>query len=883
MKNIIKLSIPLTFLVSLFFACSFKPFNKIQIKAQPTLEAPLGVREFSANSYLSKEKIQKILTDKTKDEKTKANTIKRIAVYDYIPKSEQDPNRKKQLRYLIHYSITDIDLNFDNYADAIGDTLSAEMEEQQISFVTPKIETSQTVHIPFSDINTGLLNAIGKGKNSLSIPRVSKSSLTQVPANLSDIGFKGFQKLEFGENSSLIITVTRGVPSQDFYAVEAATLMNGSETVARWNGTAPTDPIRFDLSNKSLSPSAIITFMVKSNKDADDVPIQISYQLEGKIKKAEGITIDPIEVSIPEISFPLDVDEKFQSAKIAEGEVKMQANLPADWTGITPNIKRSIQQTSGLNVTDRDFTSANTALSLTNQTVNKNPINASATMQIVFNNATITETEPIPLQTKIKIEKFNSVSFKPEHNLEYKYKQKFSQDVQKWLTAIEFNKVIAEIEIQNGLPKGIDANDNTINVTAGSKAFHIPEKTEGFPAGETNKKSIKGGKDLEIKFADNPDIDFTVKIFPPGYNEVNKIITVYNISSGQELSFKGKVKIIFDWKTLTVDSGQTVKDSYPEDSTYIDLSEVSAILKKSHLKIHEIPAYFYIGSPALKNKKVKPKVKIWANTTNSTGEKQKIIMASNNDPATADYVEKEVKEKSLPIPLADEKIPYTGEIPENAVKLKKEKDNNVWATFMDIINEYPESLKIYYEFDLGEIILNKRDIQRLLHEGRNTKLQADILIDVPVGFEVTEDSTLSFADIMDEKRTDIFGREQGSTSSTVDTISQYLHSVLLCAKVENTTGLASSFTLQAFDKDKKPIFDPKELMVGQASNEAQILFTGQELQKIKDTIPFIPEIVMKIPKGNYYIERDAKLKANLSIIANTDIDYTYDMTGSKEH
>ncbi|QLC60222.1 hypothetical protein HW453_16905, partial [Treponema phagedenis] len=58
--------------------------------------------------------------------------------------------RKKQLRYLIHYSITDIDLNFDNYADVIGDTLSAEMEEQQISFVTPKIETSQTVHIPFS-------------------------------------------------------------------------------------------------------------------------------------------------------------------------------------------------------------------------------------------------------------------------------------------------------------------------------------------------------------------------------------------------------------------------------------------------------------------------------------------------------------------------------------------------------------------------------------------------------------------------------------------------------------------------------------------------------------------------------------------------------------
>ncbi|WP_215905339.1 hypothetical protein, partial [Treponema phagedenis] len=59
MKNIIKLSIPLTFLVSLFFACSFKPFNKIQIKVQPTLEAPLGVREFSANSYLSKEKDSK--------------------------------------------------------------------------------------------------------------------------------------------------------------------------------------------------------------------------------------------------------------------------------------------------------------------------------------------------------------------------------------------------------------------------------------------------------------------------------------------------------------------------------------------------------------------------------------------------------------------------------------------------------------------------------------------------------------------------------------------------------------------------------------------------------------------------------------------------------
>ncbi|NVP24952.1 hypothetical protein [Treponema phagedenis] len=882
MKNIIKLSIPLTFLVSLFFACSFKPFNKIQIKVQPTLEAPLGVREFSANSYLSKEKIQKILTDKTKDEKTKANTIKRIAVYDYIPKSEQDPNRKKQLRYLIHYSITDIDLNFDNYADVIGDTLSAEMEEQQISFVTPKIETSQTVHIPFSDINTGLLNAIGKGKNSLSIPRVSKSSLTQVPANLLDIGFKGFQKLEFGENSSLIITVTRGIPSQDFYAVEEATLMNGSETVARWNGTAPTDPIRFNLSNKSLSPSAIITFMVKSNKDADDVPIQIGYQLEGKIKKAEGITIDPIQIDIPGISFPLDIDKKFQSAKIAVGEAKMQAILPAAWKGIIPNIKRSIQQTDGLYFRDPGFTPSNTALSLTNQTVNKNPINVSATMQIVFNNATITETEPIPLQTEIKIEKFDSVSFKPEHNLEYKYKQKFSQDVQKWLTAIEFNKVIAEIEIQNGLPQG-SGSENTIKTTAKSKAFNIPETTEEFPADKTTTKKIEGGKNLKIKFGRNPDIDFTVKIFPPGYDEVNKTITVYNISSGQELSFKGKVKIIFDWKTLTVDSGQTVKDSYPEDSTYIDLSEVSAILKKSHLKIHEIPAYFYIGSPALKDKKVKPKVKIWANTTNSTGEKQKIIMASNNDPATADYVEKEVKEKSLPIPLADEKIPYTGEIPENAVKLKKEKDNNAWATFMDIINEYPESLKIYYEFDLGEIILNKEDIKLLLDKDRNTKLQADILIDVPVGFEVTEDSTLSFADIMDEKRTDIFGREQGSTSSTVDTISQYLHSVLLCAKVENTTGLASAFTLQAFDKDKKPIFDPKELMVGQASNEAQILFTGQELQKIKDTIPFIPEIVMKIPKGNYYIERDAKLKANLSIIANTDIDYTYDMTGSKEH
>ncbi|NVP25744.1 hypothetical protein [Treponema phagedenis] len=146
----------------------------------------------------------------------------------------------------------------------------------------------------------------------------------------------------------------------------------------------------------------------------------------------------------------------------------MQAILPAAWKGIIPNIKRSIQQTDGLYFRDPGFTPSNTALSLTNQTVNKNPINVSATMQIVFNNATITETEPIPLQTEIKIEKFDSVSFKPEHNLEYKYKQKFSQDVQKWLTAIEFNKVIAEIEIQNGLPQG-SGSENTIKTTANQK------------------------------------------------------------------------------------------------------------------------------------------------------------------------------------------------------------------------------------------------------------------------------------------------------------------------------------------------------------------------------------------------------------------------------
>lgn len=122
-------------------------FSKVQIKAKPSIYAPLGKEEFKMSTYVTVEKIEELLGGKKEEgtDSSEGGTDFPFKIYDY------DGDKDGALAFRLYYPLMDFDLDFGNYLEGM-DLSSFKTAIPKIDFTVPKLEglsvDPQTISVP---------------------------------------------------------------------------------------------------------------------------------------------------------------------------------------------------------------------------------------------------------------------------------------------------------------------------------------------------------------------------------------------------------------------------------------------------------------------------------------------------------------------------------------------------------------------------------------------------------------------------------------------------------------------------------------------------------------------------------------------------------------
>lgn len=134
-------------------------FSKVQIKAKPSIYAPLGKEEFKMSTYVTVEKIEELLGGKKEEgtDSSEGGTDFPFKIYDY------DGDKDGALAFRLYYPLMDFDLDFGNYLEGM-DLSSFKTAIPKIDFTVPTLDglsvENQTLVIPGTEGFSGTLNEV---------------------------------------------------------------------------------------------------------------------------------------------------------------------------------------------------------------------------------------------------------------------------------------------------------------------------------------------------------------------------------------------------------------------------------------------------------------------------------------------------------------------------------------------------------------------------------------------------------------------------------------------------------------------------------------------------------------------------------------------------
>lgn len=335
MKRIYLLVLSLTFsAVLLFVACSnITLFNKVQVKAAPSIYAPLGGTKIEVKDYLTIEKISEMLG---KDSKFK--------VYNYTG----DPD-STAMTFLLEYPLMEMPLNFDEYLGKLDmSKMNTSIPKMDFSISTIDIASaSQTVAVPGGEDLKGqtldgdsvqvLNQAIGKNK-SLAIEerRITLKS-------------EGLKSAVFADGNKITLSLKP--------TVEGIRVSSANISIAL---PGDSNPVKFEAdANESGSYTANLGGKTITN---GDFVIKGTISVSSTVKAGTTIPAEGIGVKI---EMEMDMNQGFKSVTM---EVPADTNLDQDITTPLPEEMTKL-------VTSITFASVGTAVTLDNGLPEGNAIN----------------------------------------------------------------------------------------------------------------------------------------------------------------------------------------------------------------------------------------------------------------------------------------------------------------------------------------------------------------------------------------------------------------------------------------------------------------------------------------------------------------------------
>ena len=843
----------ISILIALAFtaACGLQPFSSVRIKAKPTVYVPLGEKSITEAEVF------------TKLEETLQKNNKNIRLYRYQPSGGDD-----KLRYLVHYPLQTLELDISKYfnGDPLGNGGSGDNAalsqnfEKKIS--VPNLQQKKDVPIDVSGINQELLNRFNTGTAipitiSPAIPQNTPYTLSQV-----NVSFQGFKKITF-ENGAKLKLLSN--PSTVHYTITQAEMKSNGHSVP---GTINGQDIEFPLNGITISNELGFKLTVKITSGSGT--ISLGTKLEGDIKKATGVTAADIDVSLPTQTIPLSLPTEFEKATIAAGSMKFTAQMPNEWSGITIEEKMKVVQSGadGFSIDPSDYRPLGNTMPLENQKLNnQSTLSCTPAFKVKLNNATYTKQDSLPITLALDIKKFKEITLQNPSGLTVNREQDVPQDMKDWVKEIKFKTVSAKIKLDNGLPA-----ENDIKIKLSSTSFKmLPPQERVFVSGKTEQEySCNGGAAFDLDIEHLPKFDLKMQVILP--NTTGTTFTLKNIETGKDITLSGSIQFNPDWEEIILKAKTNQTVSFPQTGR-MDLSELTSKLKDSGIELEEIPAYFYAGSDSGLLGSTKMNVKLTATyiKTGETTDTPAVLVDKSN-----------ITLKALPAGTFPSDKIFTGAIPDAMLSIKQG-ESGITKTLAGIMNDYPKDLQLTCTLNMDEIVIKREDYDK--PENKKPKVSIDLVLDVPVGFKVESDHTLSLMDMfgINMSGADLFGRRSAHDKPFgLDDQFQILDSLrsiqVRINLKKDLSGTDPKCILRFKDGLGNPINDdsgnPIEKKITAAAGEQTVTLTSSELKKLLEKYPVSPELVLELPQGSYSLKRDFKLGASITVSAETDIDYS---------
>ena len=833
-------------LIALAFtaACGLQPFSSVRIKAKPTVYVPLGEKSITEAEVF------------TKLEETLQKNNKNIRLYRYQPSGGDD-----KLRYLVHYPLQTLELDISKYfnGDPLGNGGSGDNAalsqnfEKKIS--VPNLQQKKDVSIDVSGINQELLNRFNTGTAiRITIPSGIAPLLSHRQS--VNVSFTGFNTISFENGAKLTLSSSS---TTVVYTITAATMKSNGASVT---GTISPDGKKIEFPLNGITISNALVFNLTLNLTSGSDNISLDSNLEGVIKKVTGVTASDIDVSLPPQTIPLSLPAEFEKATIAAGSMKFTAQMPNEWSDITIEEKMKVVQSGsdGFSIDPSDYRPLENTISLENQKLNnQSTLSCTPAFKVKLNNATYTKQDSLTITLALDIKKFKEITLQNPPGLTVNREQDVPQDMKDWVKTIKFKTVSAKIKLDNGLPVG-----NDIKIKLSSTCFQISSAQEAIfnPGEQEHEYKGNNGTAFDLDIESLSKFDLKMQVILP--NTTGTTFTLKNIETGKDITLSGSIQFNFDWKKIILKAKADQTVSFPQTGK-MDLSELTSKLKTAGIQLEEIPVYFYAGSDSGLLGSTKMSVKLTATyiKTEETTDTPAVLVDKSN-----------ITLKALPAGTFPSDKIFTGAIPDAMLSIKQG-ESGITKTLAGIMNDYPKDLQLTCTLNMDEIVIKREDYDK--PENKKPKVSIDLVLDVPVGFKVETKHTLSVMDMLgiNMSGTDLFGRrsEHDKPFGLDDQfqILDSLRSIQVDINLKNDLSGTVPKCILRFKNGSDKLIE-KEITA--APGKKTVSLTSTELKKLLEKYPVSPELVLELPQGSYSLKRDFKLGASITVLAETDINYS---------
>ncbi|MDR1748579.1 MAG: hypothetical protein LBR47_05910 [Spirochaetaceae bacterium] len=845
--------------VALFFiSCNFSIPKKIHVKGDPGIYLPLGEKEFLITDYVSIKEITKLIGD----------DIEGLGVYDFHDTADPLGIQK----YLIHYPLTDITLDIGEYLNDLdlGGDLSRAIS-QSIDIPAAAVDEDKTISVDLG----GVFSAIEEQASFVvqSVPLIvpngsgDSSGLLLLP-----MGTDAFTRVTFTSgNMEIGFAVSPAISDDLKITIDNVKLMDASQNVLTSTGGSVT------LDSVNSTGSVVMNLAAVVWPEIVKISASISFsggtpgQSAGNLgvsaelsdiafSAAEGIKLDaPVEL---DISSTVDIDSLpalFKSAEIGAGSLFLSVG-PDTSSGVTMNgliqdIAFSIQQNSGLDLIDI----GKGVTSLSGQTLNRNDLTVAGKIIIATggNGASISGIQggsiDYNMSIKTSIEQFAEVTINTaELDSDILSPSPITVDLPSefddWVKKITFDEI------------GISANFTELIVSSG---INLKVKCDAFGIDQT--RSLTTGTD--ILFSNSPfdfvpsgsqSIDFVVTIDLPAE------ITVADVKPGASVkAIEGTAELVADWTSVTVNPGNLgFSGEFPEaGKNAVDLSVIADYLDDG-IDLSSLPLRVYLSGPSAFDAQLS--MLLEAEYTGASGSPL--------------YDDSLVMKTPLDFSTVVDQV-FTGELPEPSLLLEEE--------FTDILKKRPEDLRLSYNITSGgPITLSRTDVDA------KKPFKVELLFELPLKLSVdsgpggTGSSVITFAGMLSDGSSDLFGRKAGADNSKTQDLLKYLNTMTLSfnnrnhiidsAAKEDMDNLALFIKadMDSGSEFEKQIFNLKE-------GETSVSLDKEEIERVMNQIPFSPKLEMNIPDGEYFLKRGGTFDTTISITVVSTIDEVIELGGGK--